>query len=69
MGGVRGQSSDIQIEAREILKIREQMDGILSRHTGQPVERINLDSDRNFWMNAEEALEYGIIDNILMNRE
>lgn len=69
MGGVQGQSSDIQIEAREILKIREQMDGILARHTGQPVERINLDSDRNFWMNAEEALEYGIIDNILMNRE
>lgn len=69
MGGVRGQSSDIQIEAREILKIREQMDLILSRHTGQPVERINLDSDRNFWMNAEEALDYGIIDNILMNRE
>ncbi len=69
MGGVQGQSSDIQIEAREILKIREQMDGILARHTGQPVEKINFDSDRNFWMNAEEALEYGIIDNILMNRE
>ena len=68
IGGVRGQSSDIQIEAREILKIREQMDIILAGHTGQPVEKINLDSDRNFWMNAEEALEYGIIDNILVNR-
>jgi len=69
MGGVHGQSSDIQIEAREILKIREQMDLILALHTGQPVEKINADSDRNFWMNAEEALEYGVIDNILMNRE
>lgn len=68
MGGVRGQSSDIQIEAREILKIREQMDIILAGHTGQSVEKINADSDRNFWMNAEEALEYGIIDNILVNR-
>lgn len=68
MGGVRGQSSDIQIEAREILKIRDQMDLILAGHTGQPVEKINADSDRNFWMNAEEALEYGIIDNILVNR-
>lgn len=68
IGGVRGQSSDIQIEAREILKIREQMDLILARHTGQSVEKINADSDRNFWMNAEEALEYGIIDNILVNR-
>jgi ATP-dependent Clp protease protease subunit len=68
MGGVRGQSSDIQIEAREILKIREQMDIILAGHTGQTVEKINLDSDRNFWMNAEEALEYGIVDSILLNR-
>ncbi len=69
MGGVRGQSADIQIEAREILKIREQMDEILSRHTGQPVEKIHEDSDRNFWMNAGEALDYGIVDNILTNRE
>ncbi|PIE52885.1 ATP-dependent Clp protease proteolytic subunit [Candidatus Fermentibacteria bacterium] len=69
MGGVRGQSADIQIEAREILKIRTQMDEILSRHTGQPVEKIHEDSDRNFWMNAGEALDYGIVDNILTNRE
>jgi ATP-dependent Clp protease protease subunit len=69
MGGVRGQSSDIQIEAREILKIRDQMDQILSHHTGQSVEKINSDSDRNFWMNAQEALEYGLVDNILTNRD
>ncbi len=68
-GGASGQSADIQIEAREILKIREQMDKILAYHTGQPVEKINTDSDRNFWMDADEALEYGIIDNILTNRD
>lgn len=69
IGGVRGQSSDIQIEAREILKIREQMDGIIAGHTGQTVEKVHADSDRNFWMNAQEALDYGIVDNILTNRE
>jgi len=68
-GGARGMSSDIQIEAREILKIRKQMDEILAYHTGQPEEKINKDSDRNFWMNADEALEYGLVDNILMNRD
>lgn len=69
IGGVRGQSADIQIEAREILKTREQMDGIIAEHTGQSVEKIHEDSDRNFWMTAQEALEYGIVDNILTNRE
>lgn len=68
-GGARGQSADIQIEAREILKIREQMDKILAYHTGQDVEKINVDSDRNFWMDAQEALDYGIVDNILTNRD
>ena len=68
-GGARGQSADIQIEAREILKIREQMDQILAYHTGQAVEKINVDSDRNFWMDAQEALDYGIVDNILTNRD
>ena len=68
-GGVSGMSSDIQIEAREILKIRKQMDKILAYHTGQTEKRINKDSDRNFWMNADEALEYGLVDNILTNRD
>ena len=68
-GGTRGMSSDIQIEAREILKIRKQMDKILAYHTGQSEKKINKDSDRNFWMNADEALEYGLVDNILMNRD
>ncbi len=68
-GGARGQSADIQIEAREILKIRKQMDEILAYHTGQSVEKINIDSDRNFWMDSKEALDYGIVDNILTNRD
>ena len=68
-GGVSGMSSDIQIEALEILKIRKQMDKILAYHTGQTEKKINKDSDRNFWMNADEALEYGLVDNILMNRD
>jgi ATP-dependent Clp protease protease subunit len=68
-GGAMGQSADIQIEAREILKIRKQMDRILAHHTGQTVKKINSDSDRNFWMDPEEALAYGIVDSILTNRD
>ncbi len=68
-GGTIGQSSDIQIEAREILKIRKQMDQILALHTGRTVKKINADSDRNFWMDSQEALDYGIVDSILTNRD
>ncbi len=67
-GGVSGQASDIEIEAREILKIREEMNAILAESTGQPVERIARDTDRNFWMNAVESVEYGLVDNILDKR-
>jgi len=67
-GGVRGQASDIEIEAREILKIREEMNLILAECTGQPVGKIAQDTDRNFWMNAAESVEYGIVDNILDKR-
>ncbi len=65
MGGVRGQASDIEIQAREIVRIGEIIDEILVRHTGQPLEVIRRDSDRDFYMDAKEALEYGIIDEIL----
>ena len=68
MGGAQGQASDIEIQAREILKLREKINEILASHTGQPLERIEKDSDRNFWMNAEEAVEYGIVDNVLSSR-
>lgn len=68
LGGVSGQAADIEIHAREILLIRERLNAILSEHTGQPVEKIARDTDRNFWMSAQEAKEYGIIDEIMKVR-
>ena len=65
MGGVQGQASDIDIQAREIVRIGETIDEILVKHTGQPVERIHEDSDRDFFMGAPEAVKYGLIDEIL----
>lgn len=65
LGGVHGQAEDILIEAREIEKCRAELYGIISTHSGQPYERVFVDADRNFWMNAEEALEYGMVDEIL----
>ncbi|GMW00260.1 MAG: ATP-dependent Clp protease proteolytic subunit [Candidatus Hydrogenedentota bacterium] len=65
MGGIRGQASDIEIQAREIVRIGEMIDEILVRHTGQPVDVIRRDSDRDFFMGAREALEYGLIDEVL----
>ena len=66
MGGVRGPAADIEIEAREILRLKQIGNEILARHTGQPMERIEKDTDRNFYMSAEEAKEYGLIDEILV---
>lgn len=68
VGGVQGQASDIEIEAREIIKLRKQLNDILAKHTGQPEKRISKDSDRNFWMDPEQAIEYGLVDNILHSR-
>lgn len=65
MAGIQGQASDIDIQAREIVRIGEMIDDILVRHTGQPLEIIRRDSDRDFFMGAEEAQEYGIVDEIL----
>jgi len=64
MGGVQGQASDIEIQAREMIRIGEMLDEILVNHTGQTIEAIRRDSDRDFFMGAEEAKEYGIIDEI-----
>jgi ATP-dependent Clp protease, protease subunit len=64
-GGAGGQASDIRIEAQEILKIRARINSLISKETGQDVEKIAKDSDRNFWMNAEEALEYGLVSKIV----
>ncbi|HFE63938.1 MAG TPA: ATP-dependent Clp protease proteolytic subunit, partial [Caldithrix sp.] len=68
MGGVQGQATDIDIHAREILKIRERLNKILADATGQPLEKIAKDTDRNYFMSAEESIAYGIIDEILEKR-
>jgi ATP-dependent Clp protease protease subunit len=69
LGGVRGQATDIEIHAQEILFIRERMNKILSRHTGQPVEKIKHDTERDKYLSAEDALGYGIIDSVIAGRE
>jgi ATP-dependent Clp protease protease subunit len=69
MGGVQGQAVDIEIHAKEIMKLREILNEVLSKHTGQPLEKINRDTDRNFFMSPEEAKEYGIIDEVIMSRK
>jgi len=65
LGGARGQASDIEIQAREILKIKEKLNGILAQHTGQTVDRIVKDGDRDYYMSAVEAKEYGLIDEVV----
>lgn len=64
-GGMRGQASDIQIEAEQIIRMRDRVNRMISEETGQPIEKIVKDTQRNFWMNAEEAVEYGIVDRII----
>lgn len=68
MGGARGQASDIDIQAREILNLRSRMNEILASHTGQTVERIEADTERDYYMSADEAMEYGIVDAVASNR-
>jgi len=68
-GGVQGQAVDIEIEARRILRERERLNQILAKHTAQPLERIVRDTDRNYWMNADEAVSYGIVDEVLTRTE
>jgi ATP-dependent Clp protease protease subunit len=67
-GGFQGQASDIDIHAREILKIRERLNKIMAKHTGQTVERIERDMERDHFMEAEAAVEYGLVDNVLAKR-
>ena len=67
-GGFSGQAADIQIQAQEILRIRRRIDEILSMHTGKPLEVVNRDSDRDFFMSADEAKDYGLIDEIIQGR-
>ena len=68
-GGAQGQASDIEIQARLIVQMREQLNQILADHSGQSLEKISQDTERDYWMIAEEAKEYGVIDGILTRRE
>ncbi|WP_423246447.1 ATP-dependent Clp endopeptidase proteolytic subunit ClpP [Methylococcus sp. ANG] len=68
LGGFQGQASDIDIHAREILAVRERLNKILAQHTGQPIEKIQVDTDRDNFMGGNDAVEYGLIDKVLVNR-
>jgi len=68
LGGAQGQASDIDIQAKEILRMREEINRILEKHTGQPIEKVAKDTERDYFMGPEQAIEYGIIDQILEKR-
>jgi ATP-dependent Clp protease protease subunit len=65
MGGFYGQATDVEIHAREILKLKETLNGILARHTGQPIEKIQADTERDFFMSGDDAKLYGIVDDVI----
>jgi ATP-dependent Clp protease, protease subunit len=68
MGGFQGQASDVDIQAKEILRLREDLNRIMARHTSQPLERIEADTDRDFYMSGHQAKEYGIVDEVVIQR-
>lgn len=69
MGGVEGQASEVEITARQILKIKDRLNQVLAKHTGQPVTKIEKDTDRDFYLSSDEALKYGLIDEIVKKSE
>jgi ATP-dependent Clp protease protease subunit len=69
MGGVQGPATDIEIEAREIIKMRERLSQIIAAETGQPIERVRKDTDRNYWMSAAEAIDYGLVHKVITSIE
>ncbi len=69
LGGVQGQASDIEIEAQEILRLKKELSGIIAHHSGQTVEQVIKDSDRNKWMTSDEAKDYGLIDRVMKREE
>lgn len=69
MGGFQGQATDIDIHAREIIRMREELDHILVKHTSQPLEKVHRDTERDFFMDGEQAKEYGIIDKVIIKRD
>jgi len=68
LGGFQGQATEVEIQAREILRLRSEINKILAKHTGQPLSRIEEDTERDFYMSSEDAKKYGIIDNVIMER-
>lgn len=69
MGGVTGEAIEIEITAKQIIKIKDKLNKILAKHTGQPLERVEKDTDRDFYLSAEEAKEYGIVDEVIKTKE
>jgi ATP-dependent Clp protease protease subunit len=69
MGGVSGQATDVEIHAKEILKIKERINEIIASHTGQSVEKVKQDTERDYFMSAKEAVEYGLVDRVIFKRE
>ena len=68
LGGFQGQATDVEIQAREILRLREELNEIMANHTGQPIDRINLDTERDFYMSGQQAKEYGLVDEVISTR-
>jgi ATP-dependent Clp protease protease subunit len=68
LGGAQGQATDIEIQAKEILYHKRRLNGFLAEHTGQPIERIEMDTERDFFMSAAEAKDYGLIDQVIERR-
>jgi ATP-dependent Clp protease protease subunit len=69
LGGFQGQATDVDIQAREILRLREELNEIMAKHTGQPIDRINRDTERDFYMSGKQAKEYGLLDDVITHRE
>jgi ATP-dependent Clp protease protease subunit len=69
MGGAEGQAADVEITAKQIVKTKDKLNQLLAKHTGQPLSKIERDTDRDFWLSADEAKEYGIIDEIIKNHK
>ena len=65
IGGFHGQASDVEIHAKEILKMKENLNQILAKHTGQPIDKIHIDTERDYFMSGKEAKEYGIVDEVI----
>ena len=68
LGGAQGQATDVEIATKEMLKTRDQLNTILAKHTGQPIDQIVKDTDRNHWLTADEAKAYGLVDEIIEKR-